>query len=85
MEYLVVAFRSRNHTVKFYEHLKRVNLPVEIINTPKEAGVGCGLSVKAPITYLQVIKRAVSLTGYKSFAGYFSVKHDLNKTTVRTI
>ena len=46
MEYLIVAFRSREHTVKFYNFLKSVGINGEIINTPKEAGVGCGLSVK---------------------------------------
>ena len=46
MEYVVVAFRSRAHTVGFYELLKKNGISAEIINTPKEAGVGCGLSVK---------------------------------------
>ena len=46
MEYVVVAFRSRAETVKFSETLKRYGVYNEIVNTPKEAGVGCGLSVK---------------------------------------
>lgn len=85
MEYLLVAFRSRNHTVKFYEDLKRIGLLAEIINTPKEAGVGCGLSVKISPSNFSVIKNAVRVTGYKSFAGFFSVKHNGNKTVVRSI
>ncbi len=85
MEYLLISFRSRNHTVKFYEDLKRVGIPVEIVNTPKEAEVGCGLSVKTSLNYYAVIKNAVRMTGYKSFAGVFSVKHMANKTVVRSI
>lgn len=85
MEYLLVSFRSRNHTVKFYEDLKRVGLPAEIVNTPKEAGVGCGLSIKIPVNYFSAVKNAVRVTGYKSFAGFFSVKHTANKTVVRSI
>ena len=85
MEYLLISFRSRNHTVKFYEDLKRVGIPVEIVNTPKEAEVGGGLSVKTSLNYYAVIKNAVRMTGYKSFAGVFSVKHMANKTVVRSI
>ena len=44
MEYIVVAFRSRAHTVKFYGFLEQNKIKSEIIITPKEAGVGCGLA-----------------------------------------
>ena len=51
MEYVVVAFRSRAHTVAFYEFLKGHGVSAEIVNTPKEAGVGCGLSVRCLINF----------------------------------
>ena len=49
MGYIAIAFRSRAQTVKFSGYLSRGGVPNEIINTPKEAGVGCGLSVKISV------------------------------------
>ena len=85
MEYIIIAFRSRAHTVKFADFLSKNRLPCEIVNTPKEAGVGCGLSVKTSPTYLAVLKRAVKKVGLNSFAGFFAVKILANKKFVRPI
>ena len=71
MEFVVVAFRSRAHTVKFAEFMRANGVSVEIINTPKEAGVGCGLSVKINKEFFSMVKRAVFSFNPKSFAGFF--------------
>ena len=86
MEYVVVAFRSRAHTVKFSEFLRRNGIFNEIINTPKEAGVGCGLSVKVQKSQFTNVKNAVRIsTGFSSFAGFFLVTETGGKKLVRTI
>ena len=85
MEYLAVAFRSRTHTVKFAEYLNQVGISNEIINTPKEAGVGCGLSVKVSITKSQTIKRAISFVTLNSYAGTFLVKVGKDGRSVRSV
>lgn len=85
MEYVVVAFRSRQETVAFSGFLKRNGLQNEIINTPKEAGVGCGLSVKTEKGYFSIVKKAVFMSGLKSFAGFFLVTKAGNRNIVRSI
>lgn len=85
MEYLVVAFRSRAHTVKFSEYLRVNGVANEIINTPKEAGVGCGLCVKIKKEHYTVAKRAVLNLAFSSFAGFFLVSVVSGKRFVRTI
>ena len=85
MEYLIIAFRSRAHTVKFYDILKRIGVSAEIVNTPKAAGVGCGLSVKINKVYLSAIKRAINTLKTKSFAGFFVVKRVNGKNIIHTI
>jgi hypothetical protein len=85
MEYVVVAFRSRAHTVKFAEILRRGGISVEIINTPKEAGVGCGLSVKVSKSDFLTVKRVAFSLGLSSFAGCFLVTLIGGKRIVRTI
>lgn len=85
MEYVVVAFRSRSHTVSFSGFLRSNGIPNEIVNTPKEAGVGCGLSVKVSKVYYSAVKRAVYASGSSSFAGFFLVTVVSGKKTVRVI
>ena len=85
MEYLAVAFRSRAHTMKFYEMLKSIGVGGQIINTPKEAGVGCGLSVRVSPQSLLTVRRAVRVASLPSFAGIFSVVQYLGRRTVKSI
>lgn len=85
MEYVAVSFRSRAHTVKFYGFLRDHGVYSEIINTPKEAGVGCGLSVKISVNDLPLVRRAVKVAGLGGFAGFFHVKMLYGKRTVRSI
>ena len=74
MEYIVAVFRSRAETVKFYEYLRSYGASAEILNTPKSAGAGCGLSVKFSPEILPAVKRAAQAFPNKSFAGFFLVK-----------
>ncbi len=85
MEYVVVAFRSRAHTVKFHGFLSRNGILAEIVNTPKEAGVGCGLSVKISKDVFSVVKQAVRMANLNSFAGFFLVKMVAGIKLVKTI
>lgn len=85
MEYVIVAFRSRAHTVKFSEILRRNGVYNEIVNTPKEAGVGCGLSVKITKEKFNLVKRAVFNLKLSSFAGFFLLSVNAGKRIVRSI
>ena len=85
MDYIIVAFRSRSHTIKFANLLRERLVAMEIVNTPKEAGVGCGLSVKVKIASFEVVKRLVLMSALPSFAGFFAVKESGGKRFVRSI
>ncbi len=85
MEYIIVAFRSRTETIAFSGLLKNNGIKNEIVNTPKEAGVGCGLSVKIYENYLNAVRRAVRMLKKTSFSGIFSVKVVAGKRIVRSI
>lgn len=85
MEYIAVAFRSRADTLKFSELLKANKIYNEIINTPKQAGVGCGLSVKISMLQLNLVKIAIRKTHLPSFAGIFKIKMVAGKQIVNSI
>lgn len=85
MEYLVVAFRSRANVFAFYEFLKQNRIECEIINTPKEANVGCGLSVKTPTFQYANVKMTINRLNLKNFAGVFLVKIVGGRKFVKTV
>jgi len=85
MEYIILAFRSRSDTVRFAEFLQNNSVPAEIVNTPKEAGVGCGLSVKFSSRYLSAVKRAIFISRPASYAGFFNVKTIGGRKFVKSI
>lgn len=72
-KYLFIAFRSREHTVKFYEYLRSRRVEGEIINTPREAAIGCGLSIKFSAKQKNAVQTALARNRYQSFIGVFSV------------
>ena len=85
MEYLIATFKSRAETIRFSDILRGYGVPAEIVNTPREAGVGCGLSVKSYRGYLGQIKRALFNSNLKTFVCFFSVTVSFGKKTVRRI
>ena len=85
MGYVVIAFRSREHSVKFSAILTERGIPNNLVNTPKEAGVGCGLSVKTQRGMLLLIKNALRAANLKSFAGFFLVTSLGGKRFVKSI
>ena len=85
MEYLIVSFRSRSHTMKFYEFLTANRVYAQIVNTPKEAGVGCGLSIKTKKENLYAVRRAVKMLSLSSFAGIFLINNGYGKRFITSI
>lgn len=85
MDYVIVAFRSRTQTMRFGESLRARGIPYEIINTPRQAYVGCGLSVKANKKYLQIIRRLISYKNVESFAGIFIPTYSNGKLTLKRL
>ena len=41
-KFMFIAFRSREHTVKFFEEMRSRGIVGTVINTPREAEAGCG-------------------------------------------
>ena len=85
MEFIIVAFRSRAHTIKFFNLLSANGIASKIVNTPTEAGVGCGLSIEIRTESFALIKKLVFNVSLSSFAGFFAVKEIGGRRIVRSI
>jgi hypothetical protein len=85
VDYIIAAFRSRTHTLQFVEMLRRNRIECTTINTPKEAGVGCGLSVRFTENYYFSVKNILRRYNFDSFAGFFSINHKYGRTMVKVV
>lgn len=67
---VLAVFRSRAQTLDYISSLKKLGVPVGAANTPKEAGVGCGLSAKFDERFLPRARAALDKKPYSSFVGF---------------
>ena len=70
MTEILAVFRSRSQAIDCMTKMRALNVPAQLINTPKEAGVGCGLSLRFPQNAANRAKSVISRIGYSSFYGY---------------
>lgn len=70
---VLAVFRSRAQTLDYVSSLKGMGVPVSTINTPKEAGVGCGLSARFDESFLPRARYCLQKKRYSSFAGFMKV------------
>lgn len=66
---MLAVFRSRAQTLEFISALRAGGVPAQPVNTPKEAGVGCGVSAKFDETFLGRVKFYLAKKYYTSFSG----------------
>ena len=85
MDYIIIAFRSRSQTMRFGEVLRARGINYEIVNTPRQAYIGCGLSIKTNKKYLSLIKGLVSYVNFSSFAGIFAPVYVGGRLTMKTL
>ena len=53
-------------------------VPSSIINTPRQASVSCGVSVKFDNKYFNIAKDILMRRRFDSFVGFFSVEEGQN-------
>lgn len=71
---IIAVFRSRSHAIDCNRILKALNIGSTLIGTPKEANVGCGLSVKLPYNAYARAKQVIDRENYASFAGFLKIQ-----------
>ena len=64
------VFRSRAQTLDFLRAIKDMGVPAQAVSTPREAGVGCGISAKFDARFLERVRFVLKKKPYSSFAGF---------------
>jgi len=77
--YGIAAFRSRQQVLRFEAALKREGVQnVQVISTPREVAVGCGLSVQFPLSETQAVLGAVNRSRPVNLIGVYQVSKQPN-------
>ncbi len=71
---ILAVFRSRAQTLGYLTELRAAGIPAQAVSTPKEAGVGCGISAKFEETFFERAKRVLAKRAYSAFAGFLRVR-----------
>ena len=72
--FVIAVFSSRNETLYFANMFKSKNYYSMIINTPREAGQACGISVKFDVRNLPIARQFLSSKPFRSFVGFYSLR-----------
>ena len=71
----LAVFRSRSQAMDCIMRLKANGINAQLINTPKEANVGCGLSVKFSHSGASRAKNVIAKARYSAFYGYMKIEN----------
>ncbi len=70
---IIAAFRSRSQSMRLFQLAKSNNIPCCIINTPREASIGCGISVSYAPEYHSVMQNLYRRCSFNSFIGWYKM------------
>ncbi len=79
--YCLAVFRSRNETLYLANLLSRNGYRVMVINTPKDAGLACGISLKFDERILGIVKDFIFTRPFRSFGGFYRVTSSGNRNS----
>ena len=66
---MLAVFASRSQALDAISYLRGMGVPARAVSTPKDAGVGCGISVKFEEGFLPRVRLLLSKRPYSSYAG----------------
>lgn len=67
---MLAVFRSRAQALEYISVLKASGVPTQPVSTPREAGVGCGISAKFEELHLSRARAILVKKHYSSFSGF---------------
>lgn len=69
--YAIASFRSRQQVMNFENQLRRAGIRGEVVSTPREIAVGCGLSVKFDMSDLGRVKELCRVAPPQNMIGIY--------------
>ena len=69
----IAAFRSRQQVMRFDAALRRAGTPADVISTPREVAVGCGLSVQFDLRDARAVMNVFRQAPSVNLIGFYRV------------
>ena len=85
MTEVLAVFRSRSQAIDCNARLRAAGISANLINTPREANIGCGLSVKIPQNFLARAKQIIAKGRYSAFYGFLRMQNSYGATFIGRI
>jgi hypothetical protein len=76
MTEVLAVFKSRSQAMDCNLTLKNFGIGAGLVNTPKQANIGCGLSVVIPQNLFLRAKGIILQRRYSAFYGFFRYGND---------
>lgn len=80
MTEVLAVFRSRAQAMDCNSRLRGARVAASLVNTPKEANIGCGLSIKFSSVNLPRVRTVIKSAGYSAFFGFYNVNNIYGRT-----
>lgn len=85
MTYMLAVFRSRSQAIDSNRKLACAGIRCALVNTPKEAHIGCGLSIKVDMQQAERAKKLIAAARYANFYGFMSMTNAGGQTYISTM
>ena len=85
MNWIFVIFRSRAQALDGRSLLRKNGVQACAVSTPREANVGCGISVRVGAFDLARTRRIVAGANYGALVGYFRVESKYGRVIVTRV
>jgi hypothetical protein len=72
----VGAFRSRTQVLRMESALRRAGIPVQVVSTPRDVAIGCGLSVRFPLADWERVRSVYQATRPGALIGFYRIDRD---------
>lgn len=69
----VAAFRSRTQVLRMESALRRAGVNVQVVSTPRDVAIGCGLSVRFPLHDFEKVKSTYQATRPGALIGFYRI------------
>lgn len=74
----IAAFRSRQQVMRFEAALRRAGIRAQVISTPRDVSIGCGLSVRFDLRDAAAAQQVYRQTRPGNLIGFYRVERTGN-------
>ena len=80
----IASFRSRQQVLKFEGALRRAGIRTEVITTPRDVSVGCGLSIRFELADKVRVTEVCNQLRPSNLIGFYKIERTQGQRTTTT-